>query len=236
MEEAEMQQLVGHPEYHSVCLGFWHAAQTRGVDAMRNLPSEAIANSICEIVNLPKDRKTRHYVLRASDSWLREEHNFWGMVFQDEGGMVWSADFVQANLLKGLPRELQRVRHNFPVRGTLCLRSPLPPTVLLDETEELCPMFVIADTCLALSFSQAIVFKPEFSVQLPGRLEDGRTVDRAVFGWPTVLASEGEREWRKLMPQAAVARERIVACADKENLLAELEDVESSTSREQGNG
>lgn len=25
-------------------------------------------------------------------------------------------------------------------------------------------------------------------------------------------------------------------CADKENLLAELEDVESSTSREQGNG
>ena len=42
MEEAKMQQLVGYPEYHSVCLGFWHAAQTRGVDAMRNLPSEAI--------------------------------------------------------------------------------------------------------------------------------------------------------------------------------------------------
>lgn len=111
-------------------------------------------------------------------------------------------------------------------RGTLCLRTPLPPTVWLEETEELRPMFIIAETRLALSFDQTIVFKPEFSVQLPGRLEDGRTVDRAVFGWPTVLASDGESAWRKLIPQALIAKERVVAYTEEgEQLLAELGEV-----------
>jgi hypothetical protein len=87
-------------------------------------------------------------------------------------------------------------------------------------------MFIIAETRLALSFDQTIAFKPEFSVQLPGRLEDGRAVDRAVFGWPTVLASEGEVAWRKLILQALIARERLVACTEEgEQLLAELDEV-----------
>lgn len=116
-----------------------------------------------------------------------------------------------------------RVHHNFPVRGTLCLRTPLPPTVWLEETEELRPMFIIAETRLALSFDQTIVFKPEFSVQLPGRIEDGRTVDRLVFGWPPVLTSDGESAWRKLIPQALIAKERVVAYTEQgEQLLAEL--------------
>jgi hypothetical protein len=96
-------------------------------------------------------------------------------------------------------RSFNRLRTRIPPRspqfsGTRnsVLRTPLPPTVLLEETADLPPMFIIAETRLALSFDQTIAFKPEFSVQLPGRLEDGRAVDRAVFGWPTVLASEGE--------------------------------------------
>ena len=44
-------------------------------------------------------------------------------------------------------------------------------------------MFVIADTCLALSFSQAIVFKPEFSVQLRGGLKtEGPWIELCLAG------------------------------------------------------
>jgi hypothetical protein len=100
--------------------------------------------------------------------------------------MVWSADFVQTSLLKDLARERLRVRHNYPIRGTLCLRSPLPPTVLLEVGEDLQPLFVIAKTRLALSFHQTIVFKPEFSVQLPGcLLKTGeRSIARFLVGLP----------------------------------------------------
>ena len=105
----------------------------------------------------------------------------------DEGDL----DFAKASLLKELPREARAVRHNFPKLGILCLRFPLPSTVLLQEHEELCAAFVIGDTRSALGFDQTIVFRPDFSVELPGRLQDGRIVDRCVFGWPAVLAPEG---------------------------------------------
>ena len=193
---------------------------------MRSLSSGAIADAVYATVDIPKDRSTRQYVVAACSSWLREKHNFWGLVFQEEEGKVWSADFVQTSLLKDLAGERLRVRHNYPIRGTLCLRSPLPPTVLLEVGEDLQPMFVIANTRLALSFHQTIVFKPEFSVQLPGCLEDGRTVDRAIFGWPTVLASEGENAWKKVIPQALIAQERVITYGqDGEQLLAQLDEA-----------
>jgi hypothetical protein len=227
MEETDgVDALVQHPVYHGVCLGFWYTAQASGVQAMRGLSAGAIADAIFGSVDIPTDPSTRQYVVAACESWLREKHNFWGLVFQDDGAMVWSTDFVQTALLTDIARERLRVCHNFPVRGTLCLRTPLPPTVWLEETEDLPPMFIIAETRLALSFNQTIIFKPEFSVQLPGRLEDGRAVDRAVFGWPTVLASERGVAWRKLIPQALIAKERVVAYTEEEEqLLAELDEV-----------
>jgi hypothetical protein len=56
--------------------------------------------------------------------------------------------------------------------------------------------------------------------------EDGRTVDRAIFGWPTVLASEGENAWKKLIPQALIAQERVITYGqDGEQLLAQLDEA-----------
>jgi hypothetical protein len=51
-------------------------------------------------------------------------------------------------------------------------------------------------------------------------------VDRAIFGWPTVLASEGETAWKKLIPQALIAQERVITYGqDGEQLLAQLDEA-----------
>lgn len=223
MNNGELEKLVQHPHYHSICLGFWHAVDARGLEYLRGLSPEGIADAISQRVQLPGDRPLRKLLVDACASWLREEHNFWGMVYQDEGGMVWSPDFTKASLLKDLPRESRPVSHNFPKLGILCLRSPLPSTVLLQEHEELCAAFVIGDTRSALGFDQTIVFRPDFSVELPGRLQDGRIVDRCVFGWPTVLAPEGGPQWTKLFPQAAIALDSIVVYVDEDQLLAQFD-------------
>ena len=223
MNNGELEKLVQHPHYHTICLGFWHAVDARCLEYLRGLNPEGIADAILQRVELPGDRPFRKLLVDACASWLREEHNFWGMVYQDEGGMVWTPDFAKASLLKELPRESRPVRHNFPKLGILCVRSPLPSTVLLQEPEELCAAFVIGDTRSALGFDQTIVFRPDFFVELPGRLQDGRIVDRCVFGWPTVLAPESGPQWIKLFPQAAIALDSIVVYVDENQLLAEFD-------------
>jgi hypothetical protein len=142
------------------------------------------------------------------------------MVYQNEAWTVWSRDFRLAGSLKSLPRDSRPVRHNFPTRGILSLRSPLPSIVLLDRNEALCPYFIIGDTTSALGFHQTIVFNPEFFVDLPGTLSDGRLVHRAVFGWPSLLLSSEAQEWRKILPQASIALDSIVAFAGEERLEA----------------
>ena len=67
-----------HPEYHGISLGFWHAVDACGLDYIRDLDSDEIANVILKVGRLLKDRKFRKFLMDVSRSWLREERNFLG--------------------------------------------------------------------------------------------------------------------------------------------------------------
>jgi hypothetical protein len=209
MTDKELEQLVRHPEYHGISLGFWHAVDACGLDYIRDLDSDEIANVILKVVRLPKDRMFRKFLVDACRSWLREEHNFWGSLFEDECEALRSGDFTKEDVLSLLQqdREQERVEHDFPMDGILYLRSPLPASVLLEHQHAAPGAFMIDDTQSALGFKKTIMFTPKVGMSFNAELGDGRVMQSALYGFFTILTRDHPAEWRKLIPSLVAQKE-----------------------------